>query len=94
MDGESGGFLKAPISIDAAADLLGASRRMVERRISDGSIRVLNLGRAVRIPVSELHCLLDGNGEDHRSKIAPVFWSTRNYGGTPIPNDNVYHRGR
>ena len=71
MDSESNGPLKAPLSIDAAADLLGASRRTVERRISDGSIRVLKLDRVVRISVSELHRLLDGNGEDRHNKIMP-----------------------
>ena len=66
MEGESGGPLKTPFSIDAAANLLGVSRRTIERRVSDGSIRALKLGRVVRIPVSELHRLLDGNAEDHR----------------------------
>ncbi len=58
----------APFSIAAAAELLGISKRTVERRISDGSIRVLRLGRVVRIPVSELHRLIDGNGETQPQK--------------------------
>ena len=42
-----------------AAQALGISKSTLERRIADGSIRAVKLGRRVVVPVAELHRLID-----------------------------------
>lgn len=42
------------------ATALGVSEKTVRRRIADGSIRAIRLGRAVRVPNVEVERLLNG----------------------------------
>jgi excisionase family DNA binding protein len=48
------------VSIPEAAGKLGVSQRTVERRIADGSLRVVRLGRRVLVPQTEVDRLLGG----------------------------------
>lgn len=54
---ENSGVRPALTTTEVAA-ALGVSRRTVLRRVEDGSIRAMRLGKAVRIPKAELDRLL------------------------------------
>jgi excisionase family DNA binding protein len=46
-------------TLPQVADLLGVSRSTIKRRVADGSIRVIRIGRLVRVPAREIDRLLD-----------------------------------
>lgn len=50
--------VRPTLTTTEVAVALGISRRTVLRRVEDGSIRAMRLGKAVRIPEAELDRLL------------------------------------
>jgi excisionase family DNA binding protein len=55
------------LRIPDAADALGVGRTTLYRLIDNGDIRVLRIGRAVRIPVEELHAFVARRNSDRVS---------------------------
>lgn len=54
----AGSHSRPELTTTEVAEALGISRRTVLRRVRDGSIRAMTLGRAVRIPRAEVERLL------------------------------------
>jgi len=47
------------LRISDAANVLGIGRTTLYKLIDDGDINVVHIGRAVRVPVTELHAFVD-----------------------------------
>lgn len=59
MELEAGWRLKLLLKPEESADALGVSRSRIYELMADGSIRSLKLGRARRIPASELERFIE-----------------------------------
>lgn len=49
------------MSVSDAARFLSFSRRTIERKIAEGKIAVIHIGRTIRIPMSEIERLVNAD---------------------------------
>lgn len=60
------------ITLDVAANLLSVHRRTIERRIASGELRIVRVGRSVRVRLAEIEALAAGavESDDREAKAA------------------------